>query len=99
MEILGSDRAASVRRRFKQARLNAMGRSFWEHWRPGDCALLVGLYSTVLILFLEPSLWSDTWPAGMIDVRVPDGLAESLLLIFPFNSWLVDRFLSQKTPG
>jgi len=93
------DRAALVRRRFKQAQRNAMGRGFWEHWRPGDSAFLAGMYSTVLILFLEPALWSDTWPAGMIDVRVPDGLAAFLLLILPFNGWLVDRFLSKKTPG
>jgi hypothetical protein len=93
------DRAAHVRRRFKAARLDAMGRSFWEHWRTEDCAFLVGMYSTLLILFLEPALWSDSWPAGIVDVRVPDTLALSLLLILPFNGWLLDRFLSGKTPG
>jgi hypothetical protein len=92
------DRATLVRRRFKQARLDARGRGFWEHWRPKDSAFLVGMFSSVLLLFLEPALWSDIWPAGMIDVRVPDGLAASLLLILPFNGWLVDRFLSNKTP-
>ncbi len=99
MSELDEDRAALVRRRYKQARLNAMGRGFWEHWRPGDSAFLVGMYSSVLLLFLEPALWSDIWPAGMIDVRVPDGLAAFLLLILPFNGWIVDRFLANKTPG
>ena len=93
------DRAAHVRRRFKTARLDAMGRSFWEHWRTEDCAFLVGMYSILLILFLEPTLWSDSWPAGIVDVRIPDALAISLLLILPFNGWLLDRFLSGKTPG
>ena len=74
-----------------------MGRSFWEHWRTETCAFLVAMCSTVLILFLEPALWSDTWPAGIFDFRIPNALAASLLLVFPFNGWLLDRFLSSKT--
>ena len=99
MEIPDTDRATSVRRRYKQAQLHTTGRGFWEHWRTGDGAFLVGMCSTISILFLEPALGSDTWPAGVIDVRIPDGLAAILLLILPFNGWIVDRFLSRKTPG
>jgi hypothetical protein len=93
------DRAAGVRRRFKRARLNAMGRGFWEHWNRESSAFLGGMYVTAILLFLEPACWSDTWPAGLIDVRIPDALALSLLLILPFNGWLIDRFLSSKTRG
>jgi hypothetical protein len=92
-------RAACVRRRFKRARLDAMGRGFWEHWRTESCAFLVGMYSMVLILLLEPALGSDRWPAGMIDVRIPGSLAAGLLLVLPLNGWIFGLFLSNKTPG
>lgn len=99
MDDPGEDRETRVRRRFKRARLDAMGRGFWEHWRMENCAFLVGMYSMILILFLEPALWSSSWPADAIDVRIPGALAAALLLILPFNGWLIDRFLSGKTPG
>ena len=98
MDDPGEDRAALIRRRFKSARLDAMGRSFWGHWHTEDCAFLVGMYATVLILFLEPALWSDAWLAGVVDVRIPGTLAAALLLVLPFNGWLLNRFLSGKTP-
>jgi hypothetical protein len=97
--IENQDRASHIRRRCNRAWLNAMGRGFWEHWSPEDSAFLGGMYATVVILFLEPALWSDGWPTYMIGVQIPDRLALSLLVTLPFNGWLVDRFLSSKTPG
>ena len=96
-ETLG-DRAARVRRRFKTGRLDAMGRGFWEHWRPEDGSLLVGMFSTLTLLLLEPALWMDNWPEEAIRFRVPGPVAISLLLVLPFNGWFFDRFLSSKTP-
>jgi len=97
MDEEGEAHASRIRCRFKRARRDCMGRSFWEHWRTETCAFLVAMCSTVLILFLEPALWSDTWPAGIFDFRIPNSLAASLLLVLPFNGWLLDRFLSSKT--
>ena len=94
-----ADRAARVRRRFKTGRLDSMGRGFWEHWRPGDSSFLVGMYSAVILLLLEPSLWMNDWPEALISFRIPGWVALSLLLILPFNAWFLDRFLSSKTPG
>jgi hypothetical protein len=93
-----AERAACVRRRFKTGRLDTMARGFWEHWRPGDSSLLVGMYSSIILLLLEPSLWFANWSDDLFSFRVPDWIALSLLLILPFNAWFLDRFLSSKTP-
>jgi hypothetical protein len=95
----GEDRAALVSRRFKAARFDAMGRGFWEHWRPESSSFLAGMYSMAVLLYLEPSLWLDSWPPVRLDFRVPDSVAISLLLILPLNGWFIDRFLSSKTPS
>jgi hypothetical protein len=93
------DRAARVRRRFKTGRLDAMGRGFWENWHPEDGSFLVGMFSTVTLLLLEPSLWMDNWPGEAIRLRISGPVALSLLLVLPFNGWFLSRFLSSKTPG
>jgi hypothetical protein len=95
----GGDRASHVRRRFKAAGHDAMGRGFWEHWRPESSSFLAGIYSLTVLLYLEPALWFDRWPPVRFDFRVPNWVAISLLLILPINGWFIDRFLSSKTPS
>ncbi len=93
------DRAAHVRRRFKAAGHDAMGRGFWEHWRPESSSFLAGIYSLIVLMYLEPALWFDRWPPVRFDFRVPNWVAISLLPILPLNGWFIDRFLSSKTPS
>lgn len=93
------DRAAHVRRRFKAAGHDAMGRGFWEHWRPEISSFLAGMYSLIVLMYLEPALWFDRWPPVQFDFRVPNWVAISLLPILPLNGWFIDRFLSSKTPS
>jgi uncharacterized membrane protein YhdT len=92
-------RAASIHRRFKAARLDAMGKGFWRHWHSGDCSFLVGIYSALTILSLEPSLWWKSWPSDFLQFTVQNSVAISLLLVLPFNAWFFDGYLSSKTPG
>lgn len=90
-------RVARIHGSFKRSRLDAAGRSFWEHWSTENASFLVGMSLTVVTLALEPALWFDDWPPSPLDIPIPDSAALSLLLIFPLNGLFLDRFLATKT--
>lgn len=93
-----TSRAEEVHRRWRRTSLDVMGRSSWGGWTPEDATFIVSLVSAVVLLLLEPALWFRDWPPPFIGDRVLDWLAPSFLAM-PLQGWLLDRFLSAKTPA
>lgn len=91
-------RAEEVYRRWRRTSLDVMGRSSWAGWTSEDAAVVVSLVSTMMLLLLEPALWFRGWPPPFLGDRVLGWIAPSLLAM-PLHGWLLDRFLSAKTPA
>lgn len=91
-------RAEEVYRRWRRTSLDVMGRSSWAGWRSEDAAFVSSLASAMMLLLLEPALWFRGWPPFVFGDRVLSWLAPSFLAM-PIHGWLLDRFLSAKTPA
>lgn len=91
-------RAEEVYRRWRRTALDVMGRSSWAGWTTEDGAFVVSLVSAMMLLLLEPALWFHEWPPPFLGDRVLSWMAPSFLAM-PFQGWLLDRFLSAKTPA
>ena len=91
-------RAEEVYRRWRRTSLDIMGRSSWTGWLLEDAAFFLSLASAMMLLLLEPALWFRGWPPFAFDDRVLSWLAPSFLAM-PIQGWLLDRFLSAKTPA
>lgn len=90
-------RAAEVFRRWRRTSLDVMRRASWTGWSPEDAGFVVGASCAILLLLLEPALWFKDWPPPFFGEHVLSWLAPSFLLV-PLHGWLLDRFLSAKTP-
>jgi hypothetical protein len=88
-----------VHSRFRRARLVSAGRGLWEHSKWVDGSPIASSSALFMILILEPSLWMDSWPPAPFNIAVPKGVAFSLLIFPLFSGWLIDRYLSLKTPN
>ncbi len=91
-------RAEEVYRRWRRTSLDVMGRSSWAGWTAEDAAFVSSLASAIMLLLLEPALWLRGWPPFVFSDRVLSWMAPSFLAM-PIHGWLLDRFLSAKTPA
>lgn len=91
-------RAEEVYRRWRRTSFDVMGRSTWAGWTLEDAAFFLSLASAMMLLLLEPALWFRGWPPFAFDDLVLSWLAPSFLAV-PIHGWLLDRYLSAKTPA
>ena len=98
MIVDDTTRAEEVYRRWRRTSLDIMGRSSWAGWTLEDAVFVLSLASVMMLLLLEPALWFRDWPPFVFGDRVLRWLAPSFLAV-PIHGWLLDRFLSAKTPA
>lgn len=91
-------RATEVYRRWRRTSLDVMSRASWEGWTLHDSGFIVSLTCMILLLILEPALWLKSWPPPLLPLSSYEWFAPSLL-VMPLHGWLLDRFLSAKTPA
>ena len=88
-----------IHSRFRQASLNGAGSGLWEHWDWSHGSFIASFYILLVMFFLEPALWFAPWPPAPFNRTIPDPIAFSLLFSPLLAGWLLDRYLSLKTPG
>ncbi len=91
-------RAFLVHSRFRQTRLAGAGRGLWEHWDWSHGSFTASSYMLIVMFFLEPTLWDVPWPPAPFNLTIPNPVALSLLLLPLLTGWLLDQYLSLKTP-
>ncbi len=92
-------RATEVYRQWRRTSFDILSRASWQNWTPHDSGFVVSMACMILLLTLEPALWFESWPPPLlVPLSSPDWLAPSLLAM-PLHGWLLDRFLSAKTPS
>jgi len=96
--IVDDTRAEEVYRRWRRTSFDVMRRSSWANWTAEDAAFILGVSSAMMLLLLEPALWFHGWPPFVFGDRILNWLVPSFLAM-PIHGWLLDRFLSAKTPA
>jgi hypothetical protein len=99
-DMIGDEtaRAEEVYRRWRRTSLDVMGRASWAGWTLEDAGFMSSMGAAMLLIFLEPTLWFQSWPPWSFTHQAAVWLGLLSLVAVPVHGLLLDRFLSAKTP-